>query len=234
MKSTFFDYLISFFFNGQKPITMEDITDHFSEFNRLGLLPGSLQATNIITGDIKYFPQLTTVDKKWQVNITDQRIDIHFNPVSDFITNADVINEFYEKSFTIIDSIMRISGIAANRVALNSSFTANWPVNYAKYLAKSSMLFQDITEWSTRYVSILNFQDERINVILEVSYSQGTAIPLGNMIRKIDGTMYHFDINTRQELIESRFNLENYKDILNEIKRIRSELITKIWSGINE
>lgn len=234
MKKTFFDYSISLFINNGKKITIDDITNNFMLFKTYGLLPNTFQVMDIATGKTIFLPQLNSADKKWQINITDQRIDVHYKPVNDFVTNKDECDSFIDQANKIFNIFFDEFHIKSNRIAFNSRVTINEKIDYKNYIVdNSSILCEKPIQWNIRVVHIKQCESEEINVINEVITGDGIGIPIGNSVKMLSGTMYTFDINTRQTNVSYRFNKETYTKIIKELNLIRKDILDKIWSEVD-
>lgn len=223
----FIDYSFALFTN--KDVKLEVLTQNFAEFNNLGFLPSTIQMTNINTASIENFPQLVSVDKKWEVNFIDKRIDINFIPRFDLKNSDDLISEFKAHSYNLIDLIFRLTNIKVNRLAFNSKLIIEKYTENDAYMIKLTKNSGSVDEWNYRMVDVLEYSKESINNIVMINSGKNVNLVVGNFNNTLEATLFHFDINTRQTNTDYRFNNDSYKLILDYLIEVRTENLGAIY-----
>lgn len=217
--------------------TSEIITTLLNLFKDKGLIPGSFQEISPAAP-----PQmrlmLSSATREWQINFAGNRIDIKKNAIENKGKNLGTIDGFLNEALDIFSKINNSFSLKANRISL---VTSGLLPEQTKDKLNSTFfkLFSPIEfyknnhpfEWSS---SLANCQDlningktEIINVITAINRVSGEMIDGSNLLN-IDRIEVNFDINTKPDNEDFRFNNDDIKDFYNQVTKIRSILINQI------
>ncbi len=175
------------------------------------LLPSILntQKIDISTGNIENVPNLSfsTINNKEKIVCTENRIDCTFNFEAEEQTT--VLQDF-QAAIKILQFIMEIGNVFANRLALNVDFTSdvcNGNTKFEKQVMHKVPFYQnkEIKEWSSRTNARGTMEihgKEELNIITEYNHIAQKEISENRIV-------CHSDINTIQENKDYRFTFSD-------------------------
>ncbi|MCK8143376.1 hypothetical protein MW871_15905 [Flavobacterium sp. I-SCBP12n] len=223
----------------------ENMKFFLENFSDKGLIPSQMQQINLNVSNNNLKNEsvsrlvLTTQDKSWNVRFNDERIDINLSNVKyssdDFIS----VDDFIKEAFIILDKVnskfsknhkrigFTIQTVISNVVSVDLFKKFNSPLDYFSH--------ENPTQWSNKFafrkIMDINGKQEIVNITSDFSWLKG-RIGVNKDAQAFEGLVVNVDINSLNENLDSRFNIDDIKEFTNKAKNIQEEISAELFDKI--
>ncbi len=190
-----------------------------SEF---GLMPNTLSMQVVTNNGVKtrYRPQFMNIEKKYDLVVLPERIDITFKMKSyketlELLDTSLIATKLFSRlGEHINEPCHRFAVFARGLVEGNSDSKI---INNEKYFSDNQFV-----EWAIRNVirekCSIKDRSENINFVIENRYDEhGINISIDNQLHSVKGTLYSIDANTLPYEKMKPFSISEYSDFYSSI-----------------
>jgi len=230
--------------------TPEAFPPLLSLFSDVGLLPSTIQEVRRRTVP-NLRPRLSSPNGEWQVIFGSDRISIVKSLTDPTGSNMGTPQEFVANANGFLGRLLDRFPRKATRLALiTEEFLMDIPdqeleASYELFLRPLSLHKKAlVSEWKARSSARVELEitghQETLNVITDVSRARGELAARvrsegaeRDEVQGFDGIRVEFDINTFQDRVDQRFDLESMKDFSAKALDLRAGLFEEVRNAIS-
>lgn len=223
---------------------MKFFLDNFSDKS---LIPSQMQEINVNVTNSDFKNEsitrlvLTTQDKSWNIKFNDERLDITLVNVKFSKDNFMSIDDFISEAFNILDKVNTKFVKSHKRLGFNIQTVISDVVSselYKKFNIPLDYYSQENpVQWTNKFafrkLMDINGKQEIVNVTSDFAWAKG-KIGINKNAQAFEGLVVSVDVNSLNENIDSRFNLNDIKEFAVKAKNIEGEIKEELFSKINQ